>query len=63
MEVLNWKKSSSSKSARNARTAIAMLQAGASRIGTSSGVRIVEGWDEDAPIKLPKRPDSQQPSF
>ena len=44
---------------RNARTAIAMLQAGASRIGTSSGVRIVEGWDEDAPIKLPKRPDSQ----
>lgn len=38
---------------RNAKTAIAMLEAGANRIGTSSGVRIVESWDEEAVIKLP----------
>ena len=44
---------------RNAKTAIAMLEAGANRIGTSSGVRIVEGWDESVVIKLPKKSDSQ----
>ena len=44
---------------RNARTAIAMIEAGATRIGTSSGVRIIESWDEDAPIKLPKKSDFQ----
>lgn len=42
---------------RNAKTAIAMLEAGATRIGTSSGVRIVEGWDESYPVRLPKKPD------
>lgn len=35
---------------RSARTAIAMLEAGASRIGTSSGVNIVENWDETASV-------------
>ena len=38
---------------RNAKTAIAMIEAGANRIGTSSSVRIVEGWDESAPVKVP----------
>ena len=38
---------------RNARTAIAMLKAGANRIGTSSGVRIIESWDESEEINLP----------
>ena len=45
---------------RNARTAIAMIEAGANRIGTSSGVRIVEGWDESAPVKLPAYMVSQK---
>lgn len=40
---------------RSRRTAIAMLEAGADRIGTSSGVNIVENWDESAVIVLPKK--------
>ncbi len=40
---------------RNARTAIAMLEAGANRIGTSSSVRIIESWDENYPVNLPSR--------
>ena len=44
---------------RNAKTAIAMIEAGANRIGTSSGVRIVEGWDENEVIRIPRKPDSQ----
>ena len=39
---------------RNAKTVIEMLEAGANRIGTSSGVRIVENWNESEVIKLPK---------
>ncbi len=39
---------------RNAKTFIEMLEAGANRIGTSSGVRIVENWDENEVVKLPK---------
>lgn len=39
---------------RSPRTVISMLEAGATRIGTSSGVSIVENWDEDAVIKLPQ---------
>ena len=39
---------------RNAKTAIEMIEAGANRIGTSSGVRIVETWNENQVIKLPK---------
>ena len=31
---------------RSARTLITMLEAGASRIGTSSGSKIIENWDE-----------------
>ena len=31
---------------RSARTLITMLEAGASRIGTSSGAKIIENWDE-----------------
>ena len=30
---------------RSARTLLAMIEAGANRIGTSSGVKIIEGWD------------------
>ena len=30
---------------RSARTLKAMIDAGANRIGTSSGVKILEGWD------------------
>jgi deoxyribose-phosphate aldolase len=41
---------------RNARTAIAMLEAGANRIGTSSGVRIIESWDESVEVRLPFHP-------
>lgn len=37
---------------RSARTLITMLEAGANRIGTSSGVSIVENWDETKNIKL-----------
>lgn len=37
---------------RSAKMAIAMLEAGANRIGTSSGVRIVEDWDESIKVKL-----------
>ena len=44
---------------RNAKTAIAMIEAGANRIGTSSGVRIIEGWDENEPIRFPKKSDFQ----
>ena len=36
---------------RSARTAITMIEAGASRIGTSSGVSIVENWNEDIVVK------------
>ena len=39
---------------RNAKTVIEMLEAGANRIGTSSGVRIVETWDENEVIRFPK---------
>ena len=38
---------------RNAKTFIEMLEAGANRIGTSSGVHIVENWDENEVVKLP----------
>ena len=37
---------------RSARTAVTMLEAGANRIGTSSGVSIVDNWNEDTPVKL-----------
>lgn len=36
---------------RSVRSAIAMLEAGASRIGTSSGAAILSSWDESAEIK------------
>ena len=36
---------------RSAETALAMLSAGANRLGTSSGVKIVEAWDESAAVK------------
>ena len=36
---------------RSAETALAMLSAGANRLGTSSGVKIVEDWDESAAVK------------
>ena len=36
---------------RSARTALSLIQAGANRIGTSSGVQIVENWDESIKIK------------
>ncbi|MBR1638299.1 MAG: deoxyribose-phosphate aldolase [Treponema sp.] len=36
---------------RSVRTAITMLEAGASRIGTSSGVSLMENWDESVNIK------------
>lgn len=39
---------------RNAKTAIEMIEAGANRIGTSSGVRIVEAWDENETVRIPK---------
>ena len=39
---------------RNAKTVIEMLEAGANRIGTSSGVRIVETWNESEVIRLPR---------
>ena len=39
---------------RNAKTVIEMLEAGANRIGSSSGVRIVENWDENEIIHFPK---------
>ena len=35
---------------RSARTLITMLEAGASRIGTSSGAKILENWDETVPV-------------
>ena len=35
---------------RSARTLITMLEAGANRIGTSSGTKIIENWDESKPI-------------
>ncbi|MBP5520763.1 MAG: deoxyribose-phosphate aldolase [Treponema sp.] len=35
---------------RSARTAISMLEAGANRIGTSSGVSILENWDESETV-------------
>ena len=39
---------------RNVKTVIEMLEAGANRIGTSSGVRIVENWNENEVIHFPK---------
>ena len=30
---------------RSARTLLTMIEAGANRIGTSSGVKIIEGWE------------------
>ncbi|MCR4580843.1 MAG: deoxyribose-phosphate aldolase [Treponema sp.] len=36
---------------RSVRTAITMLEAGASRIGTSSGVALMENWDESARVR------------
>lgn len=36
---------------RSARSAASMIIAGASRIGTSSGIQIIDSWDED--IKIP----------
>ncbi len=35
---------------RSARMAVTMIEAGADRIGTSSGVNIVEAWDESLKI-------------
>ena len=35
---------------RSARTLITMLEAGASRIGTSSGATIIENWNENDPV-------------
>ena len=37
---------------RSARTTITMLEAGANRIGTSSGVSIMDNWNEDIPVKI-----------
>lgn len=37
---------------RSARTAVTMLEAGAQRIGTSSGVNIVDAWDESTQIVM-----------
>lgn len=37
---------------RSARTAITMIEAGATRIGTSSGVNILNNWNEDEKIDL-----------
>lgn len=39
---------------RSARTAVTMLEAGADRIGTSSGINIVDNWDEELKINLPE---------
>ena len=39
---------------RNAKTLIEMLEAGANRIGTSSGVRIIASWNENEVIHFPK---------
>lgn len=39
---------------KSARTAITMLEAGANRIGTSSGVSIMENWNEDTPVYIKK---------
>ena len=39
---------------RSARTLITMLEAGANRIGTSSGAKIIENWDETKQVHLPK---------
>jgi deoxyribose-phosphate aldolase len=36
---------------RSAETTVNMLEAGANRIGTSSGVKIIETWDESIKIK------------
>ena len=37
---------------RSARTLISMLEAGANRIGTSSGANIVENWDETKTVNI-----------
>lgn len=37
---------------RSVRTVITMLEAGANRIGTSSGVSIVENWDESKKVNI-----------
>ncbi len=56
-EVVGWDMGvKASGGIRNARTAIAMLKAGASRLGTSSSVRIIESWDESEETILPKHP-------
>ena len=36
---------------RSAETLISMLEAGANRIGTSSGAKIYENWDESIIVK------------
>lgn len=37
---------------RSARTVITMIEAGANRIGTSSGVHIIENWNESIPVNV-----------
>lgn len=37
---------------RSARTAVTMIEAGANRIGTSSGVNIINNWDESLKINV-----------
>jgi len=55
-ETVGWQMGvKASGGIRNANTAIAMIEAGANRIGTSSGVRIVENWDESADVKIPAK--------
>ena len=54
-EVVGWDMGvKASGGIRNAQTAIAMLKAGANRLGTSSSVRIIESWDESLEIQLPE---------
>lgn len=36
---------------RSAADAVHMLEAGANRLGTSNGVKIIEEWDESTPVK------------
>lgn len=38
---------------RSPRTVITMIEAGANRIGTSSGVHIIENWDETKTVNVP----------
>ncbi|MCR4734916.1 MAG: deoxyribose-phosphate aldolase [Treponema sp.] len=53
--VGNTMKVKASGGIRSVKMAIAMLESGADRIGTSSGVNIIENWDEDYTIMLPKK--------